>query len=151
MGLKSLPILNKSGISMYWDNIWDSVKLYKKYSIGFLYLNDVIQYFLNENLYYYCISKIRYINKNRKGVRGRKKLSVNKLKRVWNTKNFYLGKILFLSNQGWVIVSISYFNARRNKLYFKYKSSKTFKRLFKAYRFNISNRKHKLERYKFKF
>lgn len=151
MGLKSLPILNKSGISMYWDNIWDSIKLYKKYSIGFLYLNDVVHYFLNENLYYYCVSKIKRINKNRKGIRGFKKLNVSKLTRVWNTKNFYLGKILFLSNQGWVIVSISYFNARRNKLYFKYKSSKTFKRLFKSYRFNISKRTHKLERYKFKF
>ena len=151
MGLKSLPILNKSGISMYWSNIWYSLKLYKKYSLGFLYLNDVIYYFLNENLYYYCIMKIRPIDGDYRGIRGYKHININKLKKSWNMKNFYLGKILFLKSQGWVIVLINYFTSRRSKLYKKYRNSKVFKKLFKSYRFNIFKYTYKMDKYKYKF
>lgn len=151
MGLKSLPILNKSGISMYWNNVWDSIKLYKKYSLGFLYLNDVIFYFLNENLYYYCIMKIRLIGNEYRGIKGFKQINMNKIKKSWNMRNFYLGKILFLKSQGWVIVLINFYSSRKNKLYFKYKSSKVFKKLFKSFRFNIFKRNSKIDNYKFKF
>nr|NP_049572.1 ribosomal protein S3 [Tetrahymena pyriformis]AAD41917.1 ribosomal protein S3 [Tetrahymena pyriformis] len=151
MGLKSLPILNKSGISMYWNNVWDSIKLYKKYSLGFLYLNDVIFYFLNENLYYYCIMKIRLIGNEYRGIKGFKQINMNKMRKSWNMRNFYLGKILFLKSQGWVIVLINYYSSRKNKLYFKYKSSKVFKKLFKSFRFNIFKCNSKIDNYKFKF
>lgn len=151
MGLKSLPILNKSGISMYWSNIWDSEKLYKKYSLSFLYLNDVIYYFLNENLYYYCIMKIRSLGEDYRGIRGYKHININKLKKSWNMKNFYLGKILFLKSQGWVIVLVNYFTSRRSKLYKKYRNSKVFKKLFKSVRFNIFKYTYKMDKYKYKF
>lgn len=65
-----------------------------------MYLNDIIKYFLNENLYYYCITKIRSIFIQFRGIKSRKKVKNNKIKRLKNTKNFYLGKILFLNNQG---------------------------------------------------
>jgi hypothetical protein len=35
-----------------------------------------------------------------RGVKSRKKVKNNKLKRLKNMKNFYLGKILFFNNQG---------------------------------------------------
>jgi len=151
MGLKSLPMLNKSGISMYWSNIWDSIKLYKKYSLGFLYLNDVLYYFLNENLYYYCIMKIRRLDDDYRGLRGYKHININKLKKSWNMRNFYLGKILFFNNQGWIIILINYFNSKRGKLYQKYKNSKVFKKLFKSLRFNTLKYTYKLDKYKYKF
>lgn len=151
MGLKSLPLLNKSGISMYWSNVWDSIKLYKKYSLNFLYLHDVIYYFLNENLYYYCIMKIRSIGDGYRGLRGYKHVSLSKLRKSWNMRNFYLGKILFYKNQSWVIVVVNYFTSRRIKLYYKYKSSKVFKKLFKMLRFNMFKHINKIDKYKFKF
>lgn len=151
MGLKSLPMLNKSGISMYWLNVWDSIKLYKNYSLSFLYLNDVINYFLNENLYYYCIMKIRRLDNDYRGLRGYKHININKLKKSWNMRNFYLGKILFLNNQGWVIILINYFNSNRIKLYQKYKNSKVFKKLFKSLRFNSFKYSYKIDKYKYKF
>lgn len=151
MGLKSLPLLNKSGISMYWSNVWDSIKLYKKYSLNFLYLHDVIYYFLNENLYYYCIMKIRAIGVDYRGLRGYKHINMNRLRKSWNMRNFYLGKILFYKNQNWVIAVINYFTSRRIKLFYKYKSSKVFKKLFKVLRFNMFRHINKIDRYKFKF
>lgn len=151
MGLKSLPLLNKSGISMYWNNVWDSIVLYKKYSLNFLYLNEVIKYFLNENLYYYCIKKIRSIFIQYRGIKRRKKLKYNKNKYLKSMKNFYLGKILFFNNQGWVIVIINYFMSRRNKLFAKYKKTKNFKKLFKLFRLNYECSPAKIDKYKFKF
>lgn len=151
MGLKSLSLLNKSGISMFWNNVWDSINLYKKYSLSFLYLNDIISYFLNENLYYYCVHKIRFLNSKFKGLRSKKHIKITRINRIRNMKNFYLGKILFFNNQGWVIVVINYFNARRNKLFIKYKKTKMFKKLFKSFRFNYHYYSIKLDSYKFKF
>jgi hypothetical protein len=66
-------------------------------------------------------------------------------------KNFYLGKILFFNNQGWVIVVINYYIARRNKLFVKYKKSKVFKKLFKAFRLNYELYTFKVDKYKYKF
>lgn len=151
MGLKSLPILNKSGISMYWNNIWDSLKLYKKYNLGFLYLNDVICYFLNENLYYYCIMKIRTLRSNYRGKRGYKHINTDKLRKSWNMRNFYLGKILFFNNQGWVIIVINYFTSRRNRLYSKYKNCKGFRKLFQTFRLNYFTHNLTVSQYKYKF
>lgn len=151
MGLKSLPLLNKSGISMYWNNVWDSIVLYKKYSLNFMYLNEVIKYFLNENLYYYCITKIRAVFIQFRGIKSRKKIKNNKLKRLKNIKNFYLGKILFFNNQGWVIIVVNYFMSRRNKLFMKYKKTKNFKKLFKIFRYNYEYATFNIDKYKFKF
>lgn len=151
MGLKSLPLLNKSGISMYWNNVWDSIVLYKKYSLNFMYLNEVIKYFLNENLYYYCITKIRAVFIQFRGIKSRKKIKNNKLKRLKNIKNFYLGKILFFNNQGWVIIVVNYFMSRRNKLFMKYKKTKNFKKLFKIFRYNYECATFNIDKYKFKF
>jgi len=151
MGLKSLALLNKSGISMYWSNVWDSIKLYKKYSFSFFLLHDIIYYFLNENLYYYCILKVRILKSGFKGIKGRKKININKLRKEWNMRNFYLGKILFYNNQGWTIVIINYCSTKRLKLFKKYKNSKLFNKLFKTYRFDYFNYKFKRNNYKFKF
>nr|YP_740720.1 ribosomal protein S3 [Tetrahymena malaccensis]ABI51629.1 ribosomal protein S3 [Tetrahymena malaccensis] len=151
MGLKSLPMLNKSGISMYWHNIWDSIKLYKKYSLSFFFLHDVINYFLNENLYYYCIMRIRLSDLKLKGFRGNKSININKIKKSWNMRHFYLGKILFLKYQGWVLVLINYYCSRRNKLYTNYKSFKAFKKIAKSFRAGITTYTYKMDKYKFKF
>ena len=151
MGLKSLPLLNKSGISMYWNNVWDSILLYKKYSLNFLYLSDVIKYFLNENLYYYSISKIKKTFIYFRGLKRRKKTKLTKPDKVKNMKTFYLGKILFLSNQGWIVAVINYYISRRNKLFIKFKKTKNFKKLFKIFRYNYFYISNRVDKYKFKF
>lgn len=151
MGLKSLPILNKTGISMFWDNIWDSVKLYKKYNLGFYYLNDVLSYFVNENLYYYCIMKVRVISNDYRGLRGFKHISISKLKKSWNMRHFYLGKVIIFKQQGWVIFVINYFMTKRKKNYIKFNKSSKFRKLLRDYRNNYQSFKFHKEYYKYKF
>nr|QBI37875.1 ribosomal protein S3 [Tetrahymena rostrata]QGS65252.1 ribosomal protein S3 [Tetrahymena rostrata] len=151
MGLKSLPLLNKSGISMYWTNVWDSIKLYKKYSLSFLFLNDVIYHYLNENLYYYCLIKIRKIGDEYRGNRGYKHINISKIKKSYNLRHYYLGKILFLKYQNWVIVLINFFTVKRFKYHYKNKILSTHKKLFKCLRKNPYKYAFKIENYKYKF
>lgn len=151
MGLKSLPILNKSGISMYWCNIWDSIKLYKKFSLSFYFINDIVHYFINENLYYYCIYNIRKKSYNFRKYKGFKRLDNNKLKSLWGMRDFYLGKILILNNQGWVIILVNYYVSRRCSLRIFYEDATIFKDLFKTFRSNNLTGNYVYNKYKFKF
>lgn len=151
MGLKSLPLLNKSGISMYWNNIWDSIKLYKKYSLSFFFLNDVIFYFLSENLYYHCILKMRFSRSENIGLRKYKHIDISMLKSSWKLKYLYLGKILFLNYQNWTIVIIGYYMVKRKEI-FKLSDDLYFlRRSYRALRFNCLGDISELDDYKYKF
>lgn len=149
MGLKSLPILNKSGISIYWHNIWDSIKLYKKYNLSMYFINDIINYFINENLYYYCVINIKTKN-NLYKYKGNKNINDDK-NNFSKMKNFYLGKIFILNNQGWLIILINYYVSKRYKLLTKYDEIFFFKKLFKSFRVNMYKYKQKNYSYNYKF
>ena len=151
MGLKSLPILNKSGVSVYWSNIWDSIKLYKKYSFSFYYVNDIIYYFISDNAYYYVIDKIRLKGPNYKINDNRTRIDEGRINPLLSTRNFYLGKILIFNNQGWVLILINYFITRRYKVLPRFENVILFKKLLKSFKKNELKRRCKIDTYKFIF
>lgn len=151
MGLKSLPILNKSGISIYWNNVWDSIKLYKKYSLSLLYVNSLVSFFINENAYYYCIDKIKLKKDNQIKINLFSRINTGKLKSLWGMRDFYLGKVLIFNNQGWFIILINYYVSRRCKILLKYDDTGSFKLLFKVLKSNKLEKNLKKRNFKFKF
>lgn len=140
MGLKSLAMLNKSGISMYWENVWDSILLYKKYNLSFFYINEIIYFFLNENTYYYNISILSKKGFFIKSYLGYGKLQIDRYKPT-RLKYYYLGKILILLNQGWVIILVNFFTAKKKKLIHKYELNRFDKVYLKRFYKNIFNDK----------
>nr|YP_004841712.1 ribosomal protein S3 [Ichthyophthirius multifiliis]AEL89254.1 ribosomal protein S3 [Ichthyophthirius multifiliis] len=152
MGLKSLPILNKCGISMYWYNIWDSLKLYKKYNNSYNLLSNLIYYFLTENLYYICLFK--NIKSFKSTIRF-KKIDVTTKNNKYIHKKFlkklFIGRIVFLSFQTWTIISIKY--TTTNMKYINYKTNLNLSRrlIFKYYLYNINNMNILKNNYKYKF
>ncbi len=147
MGLKSLPILNKSGISMYWLNVWDSIKLYKKYNTTYDVLNNVIYYFFIENLYYYCLSsKIDIIKLKLKFLNKKSDIIYKN-----NNKKLYIGRIVFLKYQSWNIVLVNYFITNKKSINYKddfnFKLKFSLKKIFK----NKVESIYPNENYKYKF
>lgn len=121
---------------MYWENIWDSLKLYKKYSLSFFYISEVISYFLNENTYYHLVSLLKVKDKLNKGEVGTDPIFIeegtsNPL------KHFFLGKILILQNQGWTLILVNYYITKRRNIYPRYDDIPYGRRLFKSFRKNI--------------
>lgn len=146
MGLISLPVLNKVSSSNYWNNIWDSSDLFKKY----LYLSIFLNKFFNLLFIDYTltiINKLLAKNKIKKGY-----LYYNYLKKKI-LKNFYLGKIWILKYQGWFIIIIRVFSiksSKKKKLSFQ-KKNKKIKSYYKYLNFNVNNNNVNFLNYKNKF
>ena len=130
MGLISLPVLNKINNSNYWNNIWDSSILFKRYFYLTIFLNKYFQliftdYTLN------ILNKLILKSKLKKGY------FLNNYIKKKLIRNFFLGKILILKYQNWYLIIIKLFSSnilKKKKLnnYFKNKKKKNFfKFLFK--------------------
>lgn len=130
MGLISLPVLNKINNSNYWNNIWDSSILFKRYFYLTIFLNKYFQliftdYTLN------ILNKLILKSKLKKGY------FLNNYIKKKLIRNFFLGKILILKYQNWYLIIIKLFSSnilQKKELnnYFKNKKKKNFfKFLFK--------------------
>ena len=130
MGLISLPVLNKINNSNYWNNIWDSSTLFKRYFYLTIFLNKYFQliftdYTLN------ILNKLILKSKLKKGY------FLNNYIKKKLIRNFFLGKILILKYQNWYLIIIKLFSSnilQKKELnnYFKNKKKKNFfKFLFK--------------------
>jgi len=147
MGLKSLPILNKSGISMYWSNVWDSIKLYKKYNTTYNLLENIIYNFFIENLYYFCIStKTNMIVFNLKYINKKNDIIYNN-----NNKKLYIGRIVFLKYQSWNVIVISYYTTNKKNISYKDNFNFKLKFLLKDILKNKIESKYPNDNYKYKF
>lgn len=146
MGLISLPVLNKVSNSNYWNNIWDSSNLFKRY----LYLSIFLNKFFNLLFIDYTltiINKLLTKNKIKKGY-----LYYNYLKKKI-LKNFYLGKVWILKYQSWFIIIIRVFSTKTiksKKLSFQ-KKNKKIKSYYSYLNFNINNKNINFLNYKNKF
>ena len=136
MGLISLSYLNKIQNSNYWNNVWDSKLLYKKY----LYLSFFINKYINNIFNDYSIDiLINYIiNLNLK-----KGYILNSFLRKKINKNFILGKIWILKYQNWYIIIIKMFTfnfknlnlkINRNKIWLNYRNDLKFSTKFMNYK-----------------
>ncbi len=103
MGLISLPYLNKIQDSNYWNNVWDSKLLYKKY----LYLSLFLYKFLNILFLDYSLN---ILSKNILAVNIKKGYIFNNIKSKIKNKKYILGKLWILKYQNWFIVVINLFN-----------------------------------------
>jgi len=124
MGLISLPVLNKINNSNYWNNIWDSSTLFKRYFYLTIFLNKYFQliftdYTLN------ILNKLILKSKLKKGY------FLNNYIKKKLIRNFFLGKILILKYQNWYLIIIKLFSSnilQKKELnnYFKNKKKKKF-------------------------
>ncbi len=103
MGLISLPYLNKIQDSNYWNNVWDSKLLYKKY----LYLSLFLYKFLNILFLDYSLN---ILSKNILTTNIKKGYIFNNVKNKIKNKKYILGKLWILKYQNWFIVVINIFN-----------------------------------------
>jgi hypothetical protein len=86
MGLVSLPVLNKISDANYFNNIWDSSNLFKKYFYLSLFLNKYFNLlFMDYSLS--IINEIVLKNRLKKG------FIINNYLKKKILKNFFLGKL----------------------------------------------------------
>ncbi len=114
---------------MYWLNIWDSIKLYKKYNFTYKFLNELLYYFFIENLYYYCIyNKIKSFKFKLKYTAEEFRIPKEHGDFV---KKLYIGKIVFFKYQAWNVILINYFTTNRRFVSYKSKIRLRWKFIFK--------------------
>lgn len=139
MGRISMPIMNKTGYSMYWGSMWDEKVNYSKSLIENLFLKDFLYLFFenNSNMMHLDFKQI-YKNPNlRKLIRtgkiktrkvGKKDALGNILGYVHKKqKRFYkkyISKIWFLKYQSWFIVYFFCYTFNLSKI-FKRKRRRT--------------------------
>ena len=146
MGLISLPVLNKISNSNYFNNLWDSSTLFKKY----LYLTLFLNKFFNILFTDYTLSVISKLLKQNKTKKGY--FYNNRLKKKI-VKNFFLGKVWILKYQKWYLIIIKLFSVKLinlNASNLKVKTKK-LKSYYKYINFNLNNKNINFLNYKHKF
>jgi hypothetical protein len=146
MGLVSLPVLNKIGNSNYWNNIWDSSNLFKKYFYLSLFLNKYFNLLFTD----YSLNIINAIILNHKLKKG---YHLDKFIKNKILKSFFLGKIWILKYQGWYLIIIKLFSTKilkKKDFSIKYKNKKwknyykyIYNNTFKNKNLNFLNYKNK--------
>ena len=146
MGLISLPVLNKISNSNYFNNLWDSSTLFKKY----LYLTLFLNKFFNILFTDYTLSIISKLLKKNKIKKGY--FYSNHLKKKI-IKNFFLGKVWILKYQKWYLVIIKLFSVKLTNSKFPNLKGKTkkLKNYYKYINFNLNNKNINFLNYKHKF
>jgi len=139
VGLISLSYLNKIQDSNYWNNVWDSKLLYKKYLYLSLFLNKYINIIFSDYSLNILIKHIINLNL-KKGFLLNSNIKKNFI------KNYILGKIWLLKFQNWYIIVIKIFNLSSNSKLFLKKKNKNWVN----YTNNI-NLNNNFINYKFKF
>lgn len=95
MGLKSLPMLNKSGVSMYWTDIWFLNNRYKKWFLFSIHIYNFFTYILNSKKYLF-INKSRYLHR----------LEFLNKKSKNNVRALYVGRTWLMRYHNWIIVYV---------------------------------------------
>lgn len=110
MGLVSLPILNKVQDYSYWNNLWDSTDIYKRYFYLVLFIN---KYF---NLLFldYTLNFINFFIKNLKNLKGYD-YNLNLKKKI--IQKFFIGKLWILKYQNWFLVIFNLFSVQTLKVF----------------------------------
>jgi len=93
MGLKSIPMLNKSGISMHWPNVWSTSLRYQRYLQYSIHIFNLFLYLFNSNTFWF-INKQYYA----------KQFIYLKTKKKKNRKFFYLGRSWVMKYNSWTII-----------------------------------------------
>lgn len=106
MGLTSLAYLNRSGVYSYWDDSWDSKKLYKQYFYGNFFIKTVVQELLKGSFF----NLIYFIHPNHSEQPGY--LNRYKIINSYFYKNMLFGKVWYLKYQTWLIIIVHYYDTK---------------------------------------
>lgn len=146
MGRVSMPIMNKTGYSMYWNCMWDDKLNYSRSLKEDIFIKNFIYIFFEggsnsmffiDLKFFFKMSKYlvknynfqikKYIQKNELGLNTKYKYYVEK------KKNFrpYLSKIWILKYQSWIIIYFYSYSFNLSVFYKKKsKKSKNLKKYF---------------------
>ncbi len=131
MARSSLPFLNKTGYTMYWDSIWDNKNDFSNFFIKNLFIFDTLPLFYVDN----ASSKIDnfFPVKTQTNKSSKYEVFVNYdlyfnsynifFKKIYNTKstkfskkiNIYSSKIWFIKYQNWIIIYLFFYISSFNK------------------------------------
>lgn len=136
MGQRSLTFLNKSGLFLYWDNIWEDTVNYKRFLKYSFFLDKFFYLFFIDNL-----SNTSYFTKKNKKNNNffLFNTTVKNQVSLFKNQNFYFGKFWFLKYNNWVIFVINVFNSaiikkeRKKKNFLRKKISIFFKLVITNY------------------
>lgn len=106
MGLTSLSYLNRSGVYGYWEDNWDSMKLYRNNLYFSFFFKAVIREILSGAFF----NIIFALNKRNPGYKFKYKATNSK-----SFKNVYFSKVWYLRYQNWLVVSICYYKFKLKK------------------------------------
>jgi hypothetical protein len=140
MGLISLPLLNRVGSYQYWNSMWDSNYIYRRYFFCDIFIRKFLLCFFN-NIIFNIFFKDLKEKKFKSGF-----LFAKRRYKKFNCLN-YLGKISIYIYHGWVIFNIFIFVfSKSNSFYFRKNN------LFYFYFSNfISNKNNKKKIFKLDF
>ena len=134
MGLISLPVLNKVSSSNYWNNIWDSSNLFKKYFYLSLFLNKYFNLIFTD----YTLSIVNSIILKSKLKKG---YFLNNYLKKKILRNFFLGKIWILKYQTWYLIIVKLFSTKilKKKEINNKRKNKKWKNTYKYIYKNLNN------------
>jgi hypothetical protein len=138
MGLISLSYLNKIQSFNYWNNVWDSKILYKKYLFLSLFLNKYFNLLFSD---YSLNILMRYIIE----LNFKKGYLLNYYFKKNLFSNYFLGKIWILKYQKSYLIIIKLFSLsnkvlklkKKNKKWFSYNKNLNLNKIFKNYKYYI--------------
>ena len=103
MGQISVPVINKTGYSMYWSSMWDNKFNYSKFLKEDIYIRKFIPIFLEDNILYNFKQNSNLSNSININVKYNLHLQNN-----WNRDELYnyinsLNKVIFYTSKIWVL------------------------------------------------
>jgi len=122
LGQKSYPILNRLGYSMYWDSMWDNIKLFSLMWRKNKIVSDYVKGFISDKYF----QKFQFI-KGRNKIDLRSSIFSNKYKlfflnpndlsfsRSFKSNPMFTSKTWLFVYQRWVIVKIFLFFSTKKK------------------------------------
>lgn len=123
MGQISVPVINKTGYSMYWSSMWDDKFNYSRFLKEDIYVRKFIPVLLEDNILINFKHKNRltiFNNTNNKyNMHMHKDWNNTEIYNYINTLNksiFYTSKIWILRYQSWVLIFFYIYSPSFNKL-----------------------------------
>lgn len=108
MGQRSLTFLNKAGLYLFWDSIWEDTTNYKRFLKYSYFFNKFFFLFFSDNLFFRVYSGATSTNETSRSAFSSTVIDSNFfLKNL----NIYFGKIWFLKYGGWCIFIINMYNS----------------------------------------
>lgn len=123
MGQISVPVMNKTGYSMYWSSMWDSKFNYSRFLKEDIYVRKFIPVLLEDNILFNFKNKNKITNFNNLNTKYNvhihndfNKHEIYNYINMLNKTIFYTSKIWVLRYQSWVLIFFYIYSPSFNKL-----------------------------------